>query len=111
MTQNNGYVKITEIAKLVRSDLKEAFPNTTFSVRSDTYTGGRSIDVFYKNGPSERKVDGILEFRKPDDYTYITPSRTFSPEIEAEAVKMGLNSNDFEAHSKAAKWLLCGDFN
>jgi hypothetical protein len=49
-----------ETAKLVRKDLKEAFPATKFSVRSDTYAGGASIRVRYTDGPTQREVETVI---------------------------------------------------
>ncbi len=39
------YMPTTELAKEVRKILKKVFPDTKFSVRSDIYSGGSSIDV------------------------------------------------------------------
>lgn len=37
----------TETAKLIRKELKEKFPTIKFSVRSDIYSGGSSINVYF----------------------------------------------------------------
>lgn len=43
------YLSCAQTAKLVRKALREAFPDTEFSVRSKTYSGGASIRVSYSD--------------------------------------------------------------
>jgi hypothetical protein len=54
------YLSCAETAKLVRAALKESFPGVKFSVRSDSYAGGASIDVRWVDGPTGKQVDEIL---------------------------------------------------
>lgn len=68
-------------AKLARQMLKEAFPGTKFSVRSDSYAGGSSINIHWTNGPTEAQVkkfstllegkyfDGMIDYA---GYNYLT---------------------------------------
>jgi len=53
------YLSCAETAKLVRTALKKNFPGVTFSVRSDVYSGGASIDVSWVLGPTTKEVDAI----------------------------------------------------
>jgi len=46
-------------AKNIRKELAAAFPGIKFSVRSDSYTGGDSIDVTWELGPTTREVEAI----------------------------------------------------
>jgi hypothetical protein len=48
------YLSCAETAKLVRKVLKTAFQGVKFSVRSDTYSGGASIDIRWTDGPNPR---------------------------------------------------------
>ena len=70
------YLTCAETAKLIRKDLKQAFPGVKFSVRSNTYAGGASIDVGWTDGPTTgqvQKVTSIYESRGFDgmvDYAY-----------------------------------------
>ncbi|UIF89472.1 hypothetical protein KAF44_29645 (plasmid) [Cupriavidus necator] len=50
-----------DTAKLVRKCLKEAFPGVKFSVRSDTYSMGASINVGWEDGPCEAQVDPLVD--------------------------------------------------
>lgn len=56
-----NYQKCSETAKLVRRALKEAFPTIKFSVRSDTYAGGASIDVNWTDGPATEDVEAVAK--------------------------------------------------
>ena len=53
-------IKLTDVAKLVRKELKTNFPSNKFSVKSERYAGGSSITVYWKNGPSYTSVDKIV---------------------------------------------------
>lgn len=56
-----NYVSTTETAKLIRAALKESFPTIKFSVKSDKYAGGCSIDVRWTDGPSTAMVEAIAK--------------------------------------------------
>lgn len=48
---------------MIRLELKEKFPNTKFSVRSQTYSGGDSVDVAYTmtlDAPKRSEVEAIV---------------------------------------------------
>lgn len=53
-------VSLIDTAKLIRRDLRLAFANTKFSVRSSSYAGGCSIDVKWQDGPTEREVSEVV---------------------------------------------------
>lgn len=55
------YLSCAETAKLVREALKKAFPKVKFSIRSKTYSGGASIHVGWKDGPSTQDVQSVAE--------------------------------------------------
>lgn len=55
------YLAVTETAKLIRAALKEAFPEIKFSVRTDKYAGGSSINVSWQEGPTAAQVDAIAK--------------------------------------------------
>lgn len=54
------WLSCTDTAKLVRKTLKGAFPDSKFSVRSSSYSGGASIDVSWTDGPTVRAVDAVV---------------------------------------------------
>lgn len=55
--QHPRYVDAAEIAKMIRKTLKGAFPGVTFSVRTDKYAGGSSVDIGWTDGPTTSQVD------------------------------------------------------
>jgi len=55
------YLSCAETAKLVRTALKEAFPNQKFSVKSSNYSGGASINVSWDDGVAQNKVNEVIK--------------------------------------------------
>jgi hypothetical protein len=59
------YVSTTDTAKLIRAALKKAFastyPGVKFSVRSDKYAGGASVNVTWTDGPQIDAVDAVVK--------------------------------------------------
>lgn len=53
------YIDTVQVARLIRASLKESFPGTKFSVRSERYAGGSSINIGWTDGPTERQVEAI----------------------------------------------------
>lgn len=47
--------------KNIRIELKKAFPLTKFSIKSDTFSMGDSIDVTWTDGPTGKQVDAIVD--------------------------------------------------
>ena len=54
------YISVVDTAKLVRLALKESFAGVKFSVTSDSYAGGASINIKYKDGPTEKQVKEVI---------------------------------------------------
>lgn len=55
------YVSTKDTAKHMRKALRAAFPGVKFSVRSNVYSGGSSIDVSWEDGPAEEAVRKITD--------------------------------------------------
>ena len=55
------YLTVAETAKLVRQALAKHFPDTKFSVRSKSYSGGASIDIFWTDGERAKTVEAIAK--------------------------------------------------
>jgi hypothetical protein len=76
----------TDTAKEIRNTLKVAFPQTKFSVRSKSYSGGSSITAFWTDGPTSKQVDAILDrfegkgFDGMTDCSYYCGRRTYKGE-------------------------------
>ena len=54
------YVTTPDTAKIIRKALKEAFPDTKFSVRCKSYSGGSSIRVCWTDGPISSDVNEVV---------------------------------------------------
>lgn len=64
MTNQAIYESASETAKKVRKMLKAEFPKTKFSVKSETYSMGSSVTVYYKDGekPGDEIYDKVRAF-------------------------------------------------
>lgn len=77
-------LSVVEVSKIVRRELKAAFPAVKFSVRSNH---GTSVDVSYMDGPSVSKVRAIVgkwqgkHFNGSDDSTSYAPAFLFEGEL------------------------------
>jgi len=49
-----------EVAAAIRKELKRHFPGIKFSVRSEYFSGGSSVDVSWNFGPTEDAVRAII---------------------------------------------------
>jgi len=55
------YLTVAETAKLVRQALAKHFPDTKFSVRSKSYSGGASIDISWTDGERAKVVEAVVK--------------------------------------------------
>lgn len=79
---NTRYIDTAEVAKIVRSELKAAFPDTKFAVRISRYSMGSEVLVKWTDGPTEKAVysvvgmfcgasfDSLADLRTSHDTTY-----------------------------------------
>jgi len=89
------YLTVAETAKLLRAALKEAFPGIRFSVRSDKYAGGASIDVYWTDGPTPDQVEQVTARYRGADFDGMTDSMSYhdtllaGPDGNVESVHFG----------------------
>ena len=72
MPREARYMRPKEVATLVRRRLKQVWPEVKFSVRTDTYAGGASIDARYTGGPGQHEVEKVMheyQFARFDSMT------------------------------------------
>jgi hypothetical protein len=62
------YLSVKDTAKIVRGALAKAFPGIKFSVRSETYSGGASINVQWTDGPTAQMVDNVVQAYRGKDF-------------------------------------------
>src|SRR3990167_5266117 len=68
-------------ASNLRKELKRAFPNTKFSVSSNSYSGGCSIDIHWTDGVTTDDVEKISNKYQYADFDGMTDSTTYRDEI------------------------------
>lgn len=61
LTKPTRYIPVTETAKMIRTALKQAFPEVKFSVKTSKYAGGSSINVNWTDGPLTKQVEPIAQ--------------------------------------------------
>lgn len=71
------YISVTDTAKMIRETLKLELPGVKFSVRSDKYSGGASVDVHWTDGPVQWEVEAIAKFYQGGDFDGMTDSMSY----------------------------------
>jgi len=61
MVKPGQYASAALGSKNIKRELGEAFPGIKFSVRSDNYSGGCSIDIYWELGPTTDEVKKITD--------------------------------------------------
>lgn len=107
------YYSAAETAKVVRAELKAAFPQVRFSVRAENYAQGNAVRIHWENGPTEKDVRAITTDKYqsylPDHGVrsvpladgrhayyakFITTSRRFSPDVIENEAKEQMHRYD-----------------
>ena len=111
-----AFVDVKQTAKMIRQDLKKAFPGANFSVRLSRYSMGSSVDVRWVDGPAQKDVETIIEVHERIDRDaggnilsggnrFIFAERSYSPEersrVTVEVLKKFPEPKDFQAE----RWL------
>lgn len=96
------YISVTETAKLIRQELKNNFKGIKFSVRSNSYAGGASIDVSWTDGPCEPDVSRIVKRFESASFDGMTDSTTYhTGEWNGEEVHFG---SDYVMTNRKYSW-------
>jgi len=61
----------------IRKELARVFPGVKFSVRSDSYSGGDSIDVSWTDGPTSSEVTKYTDKYQECDFDGMTDSESY----------------------------------
>jgi len=118
-----------QTAKAIREELKKAFPNVSFSVRSSSFSMGDDVKIKWTNGPTTEQIENITkkyEYGTFDGMTdlyeidnkrndipqvkYIITSRTITEDIKEKtaqeiADRFGFDRNDQKAWmEKLGEW-------
>lgn len=87
--KNKGYKSShAAAAAAIKSELKAQFPNIKFSVTSDCFSMGNSVDISWTDGATEKEIKKITSkyqygnFNGMDDMYEITNNRTDIPQAK-----------------------------
>jgi hypothetical protein len=83
-SQTAEYLPAADVARLIRVDLKAAFPLVTFSVRSSNYSMGSSVRIGWTDGPTEREVNEVVTLYRCEGFDGMTDSRTNSGPVRLD---------------------------
>lgn len=67
------YIAATDVAKMARKDLKDAFPGQKFSVR---ISSGRSLEVTWTDGPGTKAVKDLIAKYAGESFDGMTDMRS-----------------------------------
>jgi len=80
------YISVTDTAKIIRKELKANYPGIKFSVRSEKYAGGASINIDWTDGPTASEVDGIVQGFRGADFDGSTDSMHYRNDLVPDPV-------------------------
>lgn len=68
-----------EVAQTIRKELKKKFPSIKFSVRSESFAGGNSIDIDYINGVPADDIRKIVNKYESGHFDGMTDCYNYHP--------------------------------
>lgn len=85
-------------AKLIKKELSDKFPGIKFSVTSDCFSGGDSVNINYTDGPTSEEVDDIVKkyqygsFNGMEDIYEYTNRRADIPQVKYVMAQRSISS-------------------
>lgn len=76
----------------IREELHRAYPGIKFSVKSQSYSGGDSVNVYWVMGPTEKEVDAIISKYKDGYFDGMQDMHIHDNSVEHAAVDAVLGS-------------------
>lgn len=98
----NKHATAADIARLVRADLKATFPKITFSVRSKSYAGGSSVRINWMDGPTQARVDALVNKYQGCDFDSMQDLKTYRDNPYGSTSWVGTERHYSEAFMRAA---------
>lgn len=77
---------VAKDARSLKQELKRLFPSSRFSVVSDTFSGGESIDVRWNDGPSYDMVKRIADSFSHSEFRFVLCHQGFTQKFLDEAI-------------------------
>lgn len=81
-----GMTPHARCAANVREELRRTFPGITFKVTSERFSGGNSIDVRWKLGPTRAEVEAVTNKYIAGSFDGMTDSYTYDKSAYSDAV-------------------------
>ena len=97
------YLSCVETAKMLRTALKQAFPDVRFTVKSSVYSMGASIVVGWVDGPCAELVDGLAGLFGGSSFDGMDDRRLTKTHLfKGETVRLGADSVRTSRHNSDA---------
>jgi hypothetical protein len=84
----------------IKRELSQAFPGIAFSVRSDSFSGGDSVDVHWENGPTTKEVEAITSKYQEGSFDGMQDLYEYDHSPMAKAVSTWLGSAKYVQESR-----------
>ncbi len=81
-------IDTVDVARILREELKIAFPGTKFSVKSSRYVGGSSIIIQYTDGPKQKDVQAITDQFEGAGFDTMQDMKTYRGAVEYKGEKV-----------------------
>lgn len=85
-------INIVETAKIIRQELKAAFPGIKFSVRTERYSMGSHCVIRWSVGPTQAEVEAVADRFYGKDYDEMTGTTYHTREYNGETVQFSGSS-------------------
>lgn len=76
----------------IKRELAQAFPGIKFTVRSDSYSGGNSVDIGWHDGPTSKEVEAIADKYQHGSFDGMQDLYEYDRSAYSEAVDRWLGS-------------------
>ena len=76
-----------EVAQTIRKELKEKFPDIKFSVKSESFAGGNSVDIYYTNGVPADEVRKLVNKYESGHFDGMTDCYNYYPNRDYPTAK------------------------
>lgn len=80
-----------QVASIIKNELKAKFPGTKFSVKSETYSGGDSVNVYYamtdETSPKRATIEAIVNKYQAGHFNGMEDIYEYTNKTEGKTVK------------------------
>jgi len=86
----------------IKRELSEVFPGVKFSVRSDSFSGGDSVDISWTDGPTTKEVEAITGKYEEGSFDGMTDCYNYDHSANMRAVSSWLGSAKYVQTCRAS---------